>query len=116
MKTVFSASLLTCVLILLPISTEVFALEKNVGCAECPEMVTIPGYKFAMGKYEVTFKEWDACVADGGCGGYQPYDNSWGRGARPVINISWNDAQAYIQWISKKTGKPFRLPTEQEWE
>jgi len=109
----------------------------------CPEMVTIPsgsftmgspaselgrravegpqhsvtiGYAFAVGKYDVTFDEWDACVADGGCGGYKPADEGWGRGNRPVINVSWDDAQAYAQWLSKKTGKQYRLLSEAEWE
>lgn len=85
-------------------------------CPDCPEIVPIPGNKFAIGKFAVTFKEWDACVADGDCGGYQPADNGWGRGNRPVINVSWNDAQNYIQWLSRKTGKTYRLPSEQEWE
>ena len=85
-------------------------------CADCPEMVSIPGKKFAIGKYAVTFKEWDACVSAGGCGAYLPSDNGWGRGNRPVINVSWEDAQAYIQWLSEKTGKTYRLPTEEEWK
>ena len=55
-------------------------------------------------------------MADGGCGGYQPPDNGWGRGNRPVINVSWNDAQAYVQWLSQKAGKAYRLPTAEEWE
>jgi len=71
---------------------------------------------FALAKYDVTFAEWDACVADGGCNGYRPGDQGWGRGNRPVINVSWDDAQAYIQWISRKTGHQYRLPTEAEWE
>jgi formylglycine-generating enzyme required for sulfatase activity len=85
-------------------------------CPDCPEIVPIPGNKFAIGKFAVTFREWDACVADGDCGGYQPSDNGWGRGNRPVINVSWNDAQNYIHWLSRKTGKTYRLPSEQEWE
>jgi formylglycine-generating enzyme required for sulfatase activity len=71
---------------------------------------------FAAGKYEVTFAEWDACVADGGCGGYRPNDKGWGRGSRPVINISWNDAKSYVGWLSRKTGKGYRLLSEAEWE
>jgi formylglycine-generating enzyme required for sulfatase activity len=88
----------------------------SLSCADCPEMIPIPGNNFAIGKYTVTFEEWDKCVADGGCGGYQPPDNAWGRGNRPVINVNWNDAQAYVQWLSRKTGKAYRLPTAEEWE
>jgi formylglycine-generating enzyme required for sulfatase activity len=90
--------------------------EDKKKCVECPEMVPIPGTNFAMAKYTVTFQDWDACVVDGGCNGYRPSDKEWGRDTRPVINVSWNDAQAYIQWLSNKTGKSYRLPTEQEWE
>lgn len=71
---------------------------------------------FAIGKYEVTFEEWDACAADGGCNGYRPADDNWGRGRRPVIYVSWFDAKEYVEWLARKTGKPFRLPTEAEWE
>lgn len=71
---------------------------------------------FEMGKNEVTFLEWDACVADGDCNGYRPEDENWGRGRRPVINVSWEDAKAYVVWLSSKTGKTCRLPSEAEWE
>jgi len=77
--------------------------------------VTI-NYQIAIGKYDVTFSEWDACVQDGGCGGYKPKDNGWGRGNRPVINISWEDAQQYTKWLSKHTGHLYRLPSSAEWE
>ena len=76
--------------------------------------VTVPA--FSMGKYEVTFAHWDACVADGGCGGYTPNDEGWGRGHRPVINVSWDDIQGFIDWLNDKTDGNFRLPTEAEWE
>ena len=76
--------------------------------------VTVPAFR--MNKYEVTFDQWDACVADGGCGGYYPDDEGWGRGNRPVINVSWDDAQSFIDWLNDKTGGKFRLPTEAEWE
>ena len=71
---------------------------------------------FAMSKHEVTFVQWDACVLGGGCGGYRPDDEGWGRGDRPVINVSWDDAQLYVQWLSEQTGHAYRLPTEAEWE
>ncbi len=69
---------------------------------------------FSVGKYEVTFAEWDACVAAGGC----PHatDSGWGRGERPVINVSWDDAKDYVGWFSRLTGKSYRLLTEAEWE
>ena len=70
---------------------------------------------FELGKTEVTFDEWDACVAAGGCQ-HQPDDAGWGRGQRPVINVSWYDAQEYVRWLSRETGKLWRLPTEAEWE
>jgi len=111
-------------------------------CASCPEMVVMPAgsftlgspsneegrgsdegpqrqvrirQPFAVGKFEVTFDEWDACVAHGGCKP-QPDDLSWGRGRRPVIHVSWDDAKQYVAWIAKLTGKPYRLLTEVEWE
>lgn len=71
---------------------------------------------FALGVYPVTFVEWDACVTDGGCNGYIPDDRGWGRGQRPVINVSWSDAQSYVVWLTRRTGKRYRLPTEAEWE
>ncbi len=109
-------------------------------CDQCPEMVVVPAgrfrmgdlagvgdsderpvhevaieYPFAVGKYEVTFAEWDACVAAGGCT-HLPKDVGWGRGTRPVINVSWNDAQQYVRWLSRETGKSYRLLSEAEWE
>jgi formylglycine-generating enzyme required for sulfatase activity len=70
---------------------------------------------FAVGKYTVTFDEWDWCVKEGGCK-TNPSDAGWGRGNRPVINVSWNDAKEYVAWLSKKTGKSYRLLSEAEWE
>jgi formylglycine-generating enzyme required for sulfatase activity len=67
---------------------------------------------FAVGKFEVTFAEWDACVFKGGCK-HGPSDNGWGRGERPVINVSWNDINVeYLPWLLRTTSKYYRLLTE----
>jgi formylglycine-generating enzyme required for sulfatase activity len=98
-------------------------------CQDCPEMVVVPAgttwlasgrnvaiaAPFAVGKFEVTFEEWDACVAQGGCI-HRPDDRGWDRGRQPVMNVSWYDAQEYIAWLSKRTGKAYRLLSEAEWE
>ena len=70
---------------------------------------------FAIGRYEVTFAQWDACVEAGGCA-HTPKDRDWGRGNRPVIYVSWDDAQEYAAWLSALTGDRYRLPSEAEWE
>jgi formylglycine-generating enzyme required for sulfatase activity len=80
-----------------------------------PHVVTF-ARPFAVGRFAVTFDEWDACVADGGCNGYKPSDQGWGRGQRPVTNVSWDDAKKYAAWLSRKTGKTYRLLSEAERE
>ena len=70
---------------------------------------------FAVGVFEVSFAEWDACQRDAGCVGFGG-DRGWGRGERPAINVSWNDAQAYVRWLSQRTGSQYRLLSEAEWE
>ena len=74
--------------------------------------VNIPA--FAIGKYEVTFSDYDQFAQ--ATGRDQPGDSGWGRGQRPVINVSWTDAQAYTEWLSAQTGNRYRLPSEAEWE
>lgn len=83
--------------------------------AERLHPVTIPK-PFAVSKFEVTFEQWDACVSDDGCRGYRPADEGWGRGRRPVTNVDWHNARAYAEWLSRKSGKPYRLLSEAEWE
>ena len=119
------------------------AKDEFKDCAVCPEVVVLPpgdfvmgsppdepersqaegplrtvtiGQALAVGKYEVTFAEWDACVGDGGCT-HTPRDSGWGRDRRPVINVSWTDVtKEYLPWLSRKTGQAYRLLSEAEWE
>ena len=84
--------------------------------SEVPRHEVTIAQLFAIGVYEVTFDEWDACVADGGCDGYMPDDRGWGRGRQPVINIHFCEAESYVAWLTAKTGHIYRFPTEAEWE
>jgi formylglycine-generating enzyme required for sulfatase activity len=110
-------------------------------CTDCPAMVVVPSGSFTMGspddpksernfagpqrevtiaepfavgKYEVTVAEWDACVAALGCP--RLTDEEWGRGERPAINLTWDEAQRYTTWLTKLMGRPYRLLSETEWE
>jgi formylglycine-generating enzyme required for sulfatase activity len=109
-------------------------------CADCPEMIEVPAghyvmgsadgdpdekpahqvdipRPFAVGKYEITFAEYAKCGMDGGCAkNTDPGDEGWGKESRPIVNVSWNDAQDYLTWLSRKSGKSYRLLSEAEWE
>ena len=80
---------------------------------EGPQHTVTFARQFAVGQFELTFDEWDACVAGGGCTGYKPVDVS---GRRPATRVSWNDANAYVAWLSKLTGRWYRLLSEAEYE
>ena len=111
-------------------------LANGQPCRDCPDLVAVPagdfvpfgatGYAarrdrrriqkpFLISAEEISFAQWDACVADGGCHGYAPADNGWGRDGQPVINVSVDDAHAYVKWISDVTGQRYFLPSEAQW-
>jgi formylglycine-generating enzyme required for sulfatase activity len=88
--------------------------EKDRDTNEGPQHEVTIAKLFAVGRTKVTFAEWDACVAAGAC--RKASDENWGRGNQPVIHVSWEDAKQYVAWLSRITGKEYRLLTEAEWE
>jgi formylglycine-generating enzyme required for sulfatase activity len=124
-------------------TSELANLPSNgfMDCDRCPQMIVIPAGSFVMGsppaeqgrfeneapqrkvsfakplavgRFEVTFDEWDACVEAGSCPSAD--DLGWGKARLPVINVSWTDVQSYLVWLRRVTGKDYRLLTEAEWE
>ena len=105
-----------------PIMVQIPAGTFNMGCVSDIECIRnekpvhhVTINEFMLSKHELTFNEWDTCVAQGGCSHY-PDDYKFGRGNRPVLNVSWEDAQQYISWLNQQTGKLYRLASEAEWE
>ncbi len=87
--------------------------ESGLDASERPQREVTITKPFAISKFEVTFDNWDACVAATAC---REVPDSWGRGRMPVINVSWRDAKQYVGWLSRSTGKDYRLLSEAEWE
>jgi formylglycine-generating enzyme required for sulfatase activity len=66
---------------------------------------------FAVGRFTISFDEWDACLADGGCGGNKGDDKGFGRGRMPAQGINFEEAKSYLAWLSRKVGRTYRLPS-----
>jgi formylglycine-generating enzyme required for sulfatase activity len=89
--------------------------EKDADKSELPRHTVTIDYRFAVSRYQITFDEWDVCYELKGCT-YLPGDQDWGRGRRPIINVSWDHAQQYVKWLSKETGRSYSLLSEAEYE
>ena len=94
-----------------------FMMGSNDGAVqERPVHNVVIAKPFAIGKFEVTFAEWDACAAAGSCQ-RRPEDQGWGRGLQPVINVSWDEVvKEFLPWLSRTSGKTYRLLSEAEFE
>ena len=90
-------------------------MKRTTGAAKARNTRLQFAKPFAVSKFEVTFDDWDACVAYGDCNPVVR-DSGWGRGRQPVINVTWDDAQRYVAWLSRMTGRTYRLLSEAEWE
>ena len=92
------------------------AHESGRSANEGPQRPVAFGAPLAVGRSEIAFEEYIACVNEGGCPAGLPNDYGWGYGKQPAMNVSWNDAKAYVAWLSRKTGGKYRLLSEAEWE
>ena len=102
-------------MVVVPAGHFIMGDAKAHAAAEKPEVpVTIPK-PFALGRTEVSFDQWQACVDDGACRGPLD-DHEWGKGKRPAINMTWDEANAFAAWVGKRSGLVCRLPSEAEWE
>jgi formylglycine-generating enzyme required for sulfatase activity len=93
-----------------------FQMGSDSGESNEKPVHTVNVKSFSISQSEITFTQWDACADAGGCS-YKPHDEGWGRGNRPVINVSYKDITGeFIPWLNNTTGDSYRLPSEAEWE